>query len=154
MYIVSPWKKGSRSEKAILGAILGIPEHSRSNSRNGTHDLIYAKTLFSEQLSERLSEVVGKQNLSPNSRSVLFRIGVVPARQRKKQSYPKKARTRRDQGGHPKREDQGRHKASQRRLQIMLSEGWTTMPRRASVIGNSQRGVQNVSCDFWGGNVL
>ena len=50
-------KKRSRSEKAILGATLGIPGHSRSNSRNGTHDLIYVKTLFSEQLSERLSEL-------------------------------------------------------------------------------------------------
>ena len=33
-------KKSSRSEKAILGATLGIPGSSRSNSRNGTHDLI------------------------------------------------------------------------------------------------------------------
>ena len=59
------WKKRSRSEKAILGAILGIPGHSRSNSRNGTHDLIYVKTLFSEQLSERLSELVGRLNFRP-----------------------------------------------------------------------------------------
>ena len=51
-------KKNSRSEKAILGATLGIPGYSRSNSRNGTHDLIYVKTLFSEQLSERLSPVL------------------------------------------------------------------------------------------------
>ena len=74
-------KKRSRSEKAILGATLGIPGHSRSNSRNGTHDLIYVKTQFSEQLSERLSELVGRQNFSPNSRSVFFKIGVVPAHQ-------------------------------------------------------------------------
>ena len=33
-------KKRSRSEKAILGATLGIPGHSRSNSRNGTHEPI------------------------------------------------------------------------------------------------------------------
>ena len=63
-------KKRSRSEKAILGKTLGIPGHSRSNSRNGTRDLIYLKTLFSEQLSERLSELVGRQNFSPTSRSV------------------------------------------------------------------------------------
>ena len=74
-------KKRSRSEKAILGATLGIPGHSRSNSRNGSHDLIYVRTLFSEQLSERLSEFVGRQNCNPNSRSVFFKIGVVPARQ-------------------------------------------------------------------------
>ena len=49
-----------------------FPGYSRSNSRNGTHDLIYVKTLFSEQLSERLSELVGRQNFSPNSRSVFF----------------------------------------------------------------------------------
>ena len=49
-------KKRSRSEKAILGATLGIPGHSWSNSWNGSHDLIYVKTLFSEQLSERLSD--------------------------------------------------------------------------------------------------
>ena len=65
-------KKRSRSEKAILGATLGIPGHSRSNSRNGSHDLIYVKTLFSEQLLERLSELVGRQNFSPHSRSVFF----------------------------------------------------------------------------------
>ena len=75
-------KKRSRSEKAILGATPGIPGHSRSNSRNGSHDLIYVKTLFSEQLSERLSELVGRQNFSPNSRSVFFKIGVVPAHQK------------------------------------------------------------------------
>ena len=75
-------KKRSRSEKAILGATLGIPGYSRSNSRNGAHDLIYVKTLFSAQLSERLSEQVGRQNFSPNSRSFFFKIGVVPARQR------------------------------------------------------------------------
>ena len=74
-------KKSSRSEKAILGATLGIPGYSRSTSRNGTHDLFYVKTLFSEQLSQRLSELVGRQNFSPNSRSVVFKIGVVPARQ-------------------------------------------------------------------------
>ena len=39
------------------------------------------KTLFSEQLSERLSELVGRQNFSPTSRSVFFEIGVAPARQ-------------------------------------------------------------------------
>ena len=43
-------KTRSRSEKAILGATLGIPGHSQSNSRNGNHDLIYVRTLFSEQL--------------------------------------------------------------------------------------------------------
>ena len=32
---------------------------SQSNSRNGTHDLIYVKTLSSDQRSERLSELVG-----------------------------------------------------------------------------------------------
>ena len=41
--------------------------YSRSSSRNGTHDLVYAKSLFSEQLSERLSELVGRQNFSSNS---------------------------------------------------------------------------------------
>ena len=70
-------KTRSRTEKAILGATLGIPGYSRSNSRNGSRDLIYVKTLFSEQLSERLSELVGCQNFSPNSRSVFFNIGVV-----------------------------------------------------------------------------
>ena len=40
------------------------------------------KTLFSEQLSERLSELVARQNFSPNSQSVFFKIGVVPARQK------------------------------------------------------------------------
>ena len=81
-------KKRSRSEKAILvGATPGIPGYSRSNSRNGTHDLVYVKTLFSEQLSERLSErlseLVGRQNFSPNSRSAFFfKIGVIPPRQR------------------------------------------------------------------------
>ena len=40
------------------------------------------KTPFSEQFSERLSELVGRQNFSPNSRSVFFfKIGVVPANQ-------------------------------------------------------------------------
>ena len=74
-------KKRSPSEKAILGATLGILGYSRSNSQNGTDDLIYVKTLFSEQLSERLSELVGRQNFSSNSRSVFFKIGVVPAHQ-------------------------------------------------------------------------
>ena len=73
-------KKRSRSEKAILGANLGIPGYSRNNSRNGTHDLICVKTLFSEQLSEQLSELVGRQNFSPNSRCFFFKIGVAPAR--------------------------------------------------------------------------
>ena len=41
---ISEKKKRSRSEKAVLGATLGIPGHSRSNSRNGTHDLISVKT--------------------------------------------------------------------------------------------------------------
>ena len=68
-------KKRSGSEKAILGATLGIPGHSRSHSRNGSYDLIYVKTLFSEQLSERLSEVVGRQNFSPNFRSVFSSAG-------------------------------------------------------------------------------
>ena len=77
----SPQEKGltlspkdhSWSEKAVLGATLGIPGHERSNSRNGTHGLIYVKTLFSEQLLERLSELVGRQNFSPNSRSFFFK---------------------------------------------------------------------------------
>ena len=43
-------KKRSPSEKAILGATLGIPEHSWSNSRNGTHDLIFVKALLSTLL--------------------------------------------------------------------------------------------------------
>ena len=68
-------KKRSRSEKAILGATLGIPGYSWSSSRNGTHDLIYVKTLFSEQLSKRLSELVGRPNFSPNSRSVFSKLG-------------------------------------------------------------------------------
>ena len=65
-------KKRSRSEKAILGATLGLPGNPRSNSRNGAHDRIYVKTRFSEQLSERLPELVGRQNFSPNSRSFFF----------------------------------------------------------------------------------
>ena len=78
----------SRSEKAILGATLGIPGYSRSNSRNGTHDLINVKTLFSEQLSDSL-KWFWRQNFSPNSRSVFFKIGVVPARQNYTQKgYP------------------------------------------------------------------
>ena len=56
------------AEKAILRATRGIPGHSRSNSRNSTHDLIYVKSLFWEQLSE----LVGRQSFSPNSRSVFF----------------------------------------------------------------------------------
>ena len=56
-------RKRSRSEKAILGATLGIPGHSRSNSRNGTHNLIYVKTLLSEQLSERLDAKISAQIL-------------------------------------------------------------------------------------------
>ena len=39
----------------------------RATSRNCAHDLIYVKTLFSEQLSERLSGLVGRQDFSPNS---------------------------------------------------------------------------------------
>ena len=75
-------KKGSRTEKAILGATFGIPGYFQSNSRNCTHDLSYVKTLFPEQLSERLSELVGRQQFSPKSQSFLFsKIGVVPARQ-------------------------------------------------------------------------
>ena len=80
-------KKSSRSEKAILGATLGIPGHSRSNSRNGTLDLIYVKTLFSEQLSERLSELVGRQNFNPNSRSFFSKLGWFPARQKLSQHF-------------------------------------------------------------------
>ena len=69
-------KKRSRSEKAILGATLGILGHSRSNSPNGTHDLIYVKTLFSEQLSERLRNwLISAQILG----AFFFKIGVVPA---------------------------------------------------------------------------
>ena len=60
---------------------VGIPGYSRSNSRNGTRHLIYMKTLFSEQFSERLSELVGRQNFSANSQSFFFKVGVVPARQ-------------------------------------------------------------------------
>ena len=78
------WKKRSRSEKAILGATLGIPGYSRSNSRNDAHDLIYVNTLFSEQLSERLSELVGRQSFSSNSQRFFFKIGVVPARQKQR----------------------------------------------------------------------
>ena len=74
-------KKNALGEKkAILGGTLGIPGYSRSNSRNLSHDLIYVKTLFSEQLSERLSDLVGRQNFSPNSRNAFFKIGVVRAR--------------------------------------------------------------------------
>ena len=58
------------------------PGYSQSTSRNGAHNLIYVKTLFSEQFSERLSELVGRQNFSPNSRSFFFQIGVVPPRQK------------------------------------------------------------------------
>ena len=83
------FEKCSRSEKAILGATLGIPGYSRSNSRNDSHDLIYVKTLFSEQLSEQLSESVGRRSFSPNSRSVFFKFGVVPARQ----NYPYRGTT-------------------------------------------------------------
>ena len=58
-------KKRSRSEKVILGATLGILGHSWSSSRNGTRNLIYVKTLVSEQLSERLSELVGRRKFQP-----------------------------------------------------------------------------------------
>ena len=41
--------------------------------------IVYVKTIFSEQLSERLSELVGRQNFSPNSRSVFFsKLGWFP----------------------------------------------------------------------------
>ena len=62
-------KERSRSEKAILGATLETPGYSRSYSRSGSHDLIYVKALFSEQLSERLSELVGRQDLNTASLS-------------------------------------------------------------------------------------
>ena len=65
-------KKRSRSAKAMLGAILGIPGHSRSNSRTCTHDPSHTKTKFSEQFSERLPELVGSQSFSPNSRRFSF----------------------------------------------------------------------------------
>ena len=51
----------SRGEKAILGATLEILGHSWSNFWNCTHGLIFVRTLFSEQLSERLPELVGRQ---------------------------------------------------------------------------------------------
>ena len=59
-----PLKKEALSEKAILGATLGNPGHSRSNSRSCPHNLmvlIHAKTRFSEQFLERLPELVGSQ---------------------------------------------------------------------------------------------
>ena len=67
-------QKRSRSEKAILGATLGILGNARSNSRNDTHDLVTScvTTLFSEQISEWLWDLVGHQNFSPNSRCTLF----------------------------------------------------------------------------------
>ena len=71
-------KKGSRSEKAILGATLGIPGYSRSNSRDGTHGPIYVKTLFSEQLSERLSEFVGRQNSAQILGALFSKLGWFP----------------------------------------------------------------------------
>ena len=54
----------SRSDKASLGATLGIPGHSRSNSRNCTHNLAHAKTKFWEQFSVQLPELVGCQSFS------------------------------------------------------------------------------------------
>ena len=59
----TPIKKNSRSEKAILRATLGIPRNSPNNSGNGTHDLSYEKTLYLEELSERLSELVRHQKV-------------------------------------------------------------------------------------------
>ena len=38
-------------------------------------------TILGATLGARLSELVGRQNFSLNSRSVFFKIGVVPARQ-------------------------------------------------------------------------
>ena len=64
------------SEKAILGATLGIPGHSQSNSWKRTHDLTHAKTPFSEQFLERRPELAGSQNCSPNSRSVFGELGL------------------------------------------------------------------------------
>ena len=55
-----------KSGKAILGATLGIPSHSRSNSLNCTHDLSHTKTQCSEQFSERLWEFIDSQKISPS----------------------------------------------------------------------------------------
>ena len=70
-------------ERPFSEQLSGIPGHSRSNSRNCPHDLSHEKTQFSEQFSERFPELVGSQNLSPNSWSALFFLaGVVPARKK------------------------------------------------------------------------
>ena len=62
---LSEWKGHSRSNSRNSGAFSEqfSEWHSRPNS---------CENLFSEQLPERLSELVGRQNFSPNSRSVFF----------------------------------------------------------------------------------
>ena len=61
---------------------LGIAGNPQRNRTLGMALTTYVRTLFSEQLSERLSELVGRQNFSPNSRSFFFlKIEVIPARQ-------------------------------------------------------------------------
>ena len=55
---------GYRSDSIAMSRDMGPLRwkgHSQSNSRNCTHDLIHAKTLFSEPFSERLPELVGSQ---------------------------------------------------------------------------------------------
>ena len=72
------WRKpGTQGAKPRVpqttgGATLGIPGYSRSNSQNCPHDLTYVKTPFSEQLLERLSELVGRRNFSPDSWRVFY----------------------------------------------------------------------------------
>ena len=74
-------KKRTRSEKAILGATLGVPGYSRSNSRNGAHDLIYVKTPI---LGATLGATLGigwTPNFQPKFSERFFKTGVVPVRQ-------------------------------------------------------------------------
>ena len=57
---------GSNFAVRVLCACLTVRCISSSETWNGSHDLLYVKTLFSEQLSERLSELVGRQKLQAN----------------------------------------------------------------------------------------
>ena len=70
-------KRSSRSEKAILGATLGMPGHSPSNSRNCAEDLSYVKPVFS-QLRATLGTGWTLKKVSPTSGSVVSELGWSP----------------------------------------------------------------------------
>ena len=77
-------KKGSQAlgvKRPFSEQLSEFRGHSRSNSRNFTHNLGYVKAQFLEQLSERLSKLLAHHLFTPNSRSHFFKIGGLPARQ-------------------------------------------------------------------------